>query len=51
MTTESGNKRFKILMASSKKWDTPGFSTRPSTVFDIHQHNAGHNSVKNISVC
>ena len=33
-------------MAATKKWDTPGFSTRPSTVFDIHQHNAGQNSVK-----
>ena len=37
-------------MAASEKWDTPGFSTRPSTVFDIHIH-AGQNSVKNISVC
>ena len=27
-------------MPASKKWDTPGFSTRPSTVFNIHQHNA-----------
>ena len=33
-------------MAVSKKWDIPGFSTRISTVFDIHQHNAGQNSVK-----
>ena len=34
-TTESGNYRFKILMAASKKWDTPGFSTRP-VVFLIY---------------
>ena len=32
MTPESGNQQFKILMAASKKWDTPGFSNRPSTV-------------------
>ena len=33
-------------MAVTKKWDIPGFSTRASTVFDIHQHNVGQNSVK-----
>ena len=33
-------------MATSKKWDTPGFTTWPSTVFYIHQHNAGQNNVK-----
>ena len=33
-------------MAASKKWHTPGFSTGPSTVFNIHQHNAGQRASK-----